>query len=187
MVQFSLFDTEIGVCGIAWRDDVVTATVLADRTPDATERKLARLSGGKTGEPPDVIRRAIKLIKDLLTKGTADLSEIQCDFAGMEPFAASVLKAARTIPPGETTTYGKIAEGLGDIRLSRAVGHALGHNPFPIIVPCHRIIGADDKMVGFSAHGGIELKLRLLEIEGARIGATRGLFDELPFALKPGP
>ncbi len=185
MVEFSLFDTKIGVCGIAWRDEMVVATCLADRTPGATERTLARRSGGKIGDPPEAIRNAITLINDLLTHGTADLSPIRCDFARLEPFTASVLMTARKVQPGETSTYGKIAEGLGDISLARRVGQVLGHNPFPIIVPCHRIIGAGDRMVGFSAHGGIELKLRMLEIEGAKIGATGGLFDELPYSVKP--
>ena len=88
------------------------------------------------------------------------------------------------IPAGETLSYGDIAIRLGDKRLAQAVGRALGQNPFPIIVPCHRVLGANGRLTGFSANGGIETKLRLLTIEGAKIGGVPTLFEELPLSLK---
>ena len=123
----------------------------------------------------------------LLEGEKTDLADIACDFSGIEPFATKVYAATRAIPPGQTMTYGGIASKLGDKRRARDVGKALGRNPFPIIVPCHRVIGANGKLTGFSAYGGVETKLRMLEIERARIGAAPGLFDDLPPPEKPRP
>ena len=87
--------------------------------------------------------------------------------------------------PGQTLTYGEIAKRLGDPLHARAVGEALGRNPFAIVVPCHRVLAAGGKLGGFSANGGVVTKLRLLEIKGAQIGQEGpGLFDDLPLAVR---
>ncbi|MEM1437333.1 MAG: MGMT family protein [Pseudomonadota bacterium] len=104
------------------------------------------------------------------------------DFSTVDSFAAAVYGVTRAIPPGTTRTYGSIAAELGNRQLAQQVGRALGRNPLPIIVPCHRVIGASGKLTGFSAFGGVDTKLRLLSIEGAPIGAQPGLFDEFPVA-----
>ena len=185
MVHFSLFPTPLGDCGIAWNGDVVVATRLPDETSTDTSRRLAARMGATKDEPPTVIRRAIDAITALLEGEGTDLNSIVCDFGGTDPFAARVYAATRAIPAGETSTYGAIATRLGDSGLARSVGQALGRNPLPIIVPCHRIIGADGRLVGFSANGGIQMKLRMLAIERAQIGSPPGLFDDLPLAAKP--
>ena len=92
---------------------------------------------------------------------------------------------ARSIPPGQTLTYGEIADRLGDRRPAREVGQALGRNPFPIVVPCHRVLAADGRTGGFSAPGGVETKLRMLAIERAQPGGAPALFDDLPLAVRP--
>ena len=185
MVYFSLFPTTLGDCGIAWCSDIVVATRLPDKTSADTGRRLAARTGGKRGEPPAAIRRAIASITALLEGEGTDLTAIVCDFGGVDPFAAQVYAATRAIPAGETSTYGAIASELGDKRLARNVGQVLGRNPFPIIVPCHRVVGASGRLVGFSAAGGVATKLRMLAIEGAQVGAAPGLFDDLPLAAKP--
>lgn len=185
MVCFSLFPTSLGDCGIAWSGDTVVATQLPETTTGDTARRLAAKSGGTEGAPPHAISQAIAAMTSLLDGQQTDLTFITCDFAGMETFAALVYAATRTIPAGETSTYGAIAAQLGDSGLARGVGQALGRNPFPIIVPCHRVIGTDGKLVGFSANGGVEMKLRMLEIERAQIGDPPGLFDRLPLAVRP--
>ena len=121
----------------------------------------------------------------LLEGEGTDLTTIACDFGGIDPFAAQVYGATRVIPAGETSTYGVIASQLGDKQLAQKVGQALGRNPLPIIVPCHRVIGANGSLVGFSADGGVEMKLRMLAIEGAQLGDPPTLFDDLPLAAKP--
>lgn len=185
MTRFSLFPTPLGDCGVAWRGDVVVATRLPGRHPADTADRLAARTGGTRGEPPPAIQDAIAAMTALLGGKRADLNFIACDLGGIDPFAAKVYAATRAIPPGATSTYGDIAAGIGDKRLAREVGAALGRNPFPIIVPCHRVVGANDKLTGFSAPGGVATKLRMLAIEGARIGEAPGLFADLPLAVKP--
>jgi len=186
MAMYHLFLTSLGMCGIAWRGNTVIATSLPEETPERTGHKLARLMGAKAGDPPDAVCQAIDLVSALLEGEKVDLSAVACDFGEIDPLAAKVLNAARDIPPGETTTYGAIATRLGDIRLAQRVGQALGRNPIPIIVPCHRVLGQDGRLVGFSASGGVALKLKMLEIEGAQVGEPPGLFGDLPMAVKPG-
>ncbi len=88
---------------------------------------------------------------------------------------------ARTIPPGTTLTYGEIAARLGNPGHARAVGQALGSNPFAPVVPCHRVLAAGGRSGGFSANGGVATKLRMLQIERASFNGP-GLFDDLPVA-----
>ncbi len=114
-----------------------------------------------------------------------DLGFITCDLGEVEPFAAQVYAATCAIPAGKTSTYGAIAEQLGNKQLAQSVGRALGRNPLPIIVPCHRVLGANGKLTGFSAAGGTKTKLKMLVIEGAQTGDTAGLFDDLPLIVKP--
>uniref|UniRef100_UPI003458EFE2 methylated-DNA--[protein]-cysteine S-methyltransferase n=1 Tax=uncultured Sphingomonas sp. TaxID=158754 RepID=UPI003458EFE2 len=146
---------------------------MPETTAAATAARLAARTGATRGEPPPAIRCAIRSITALLEGAKADLSFIACDFSRIDPFEAKVYAVARAIPAGETLTYGAVASRLGDKQLARNVGTALGRNPFPMIVPCHRVIGADDRLTGFSADGGVRTKLRMLAIEGARIGAER--------------
>ncbi|MEL6678871.1 MAG: methylated-DNA--[protein]-cysteine S-methyltransferase [Pseudomonadota bacterium] len=187
MTSYALFSTPIGPCGIAWRGGAVVGATLPEGSAEATGRRIATRSAGQEDEPPPAIREAMDLIVALLEGEKVDLGAISCDLDGVEPFAQEVYRIARSIAPGQTTTYGAIAEDLGDKLLARNVGQALGRNPIPIIVPCHRVLGADGKLVGFSANGGVALKLRMLAIEGAQPGRAPGLFDDLPLSVKPAP
>ena len=180
MVLFTLFPTPIGHCGVAWRDHLIVATHLPEEAPVATARRLASRSGGSEGEPPSEILSAIALMTALLEGEKTDLTQIACDLRGVRPFAAKVYEATRAIPAGRTVTYGAIARQLGGAQLAQGVGRALGRNPVPIIVPCHRVLGANDRLTGFSAHGGVQTKLRMLEIEGADIGRQQDLFGGAP-------
>ena len=94
----------------------------------------------------------------------------------MPDFDRRVYEIARGIPPGRVLTYGEIASRLGTDN-ARAIGQALGRNPFAIIVPCHRVVAAGGKLGGFSAHGGATTKRRLLAIEDARRDESPTLFD----------
>ena len=184
MKRYSLFSTPVGDCGIAWIGDLVVATHLPERTSSQTADRLAARTGATKGRPTTAIRRAVRSITSLLEGERTDLGFIACDFSAIDPFAAKVFAETRAIPAGETLNYGQIASRLGDRRLARRVGGALGRNPFPIIVPCHRVIGANGRLTGFSAHGGVATKLTLLSIEGAFSSEPQGLFGRLPFALK---
>ena len=178
---FALFSTSIGPCGIAWNARGVAAVQLPERDETATRaRLLRRCPEAHEAEPPEHIRQAIDSIAALLGGEHRDLSGIALDMAGVPPFQQRVYTIARGIAAGSTLSYGEIAERLGDKTAARDVGEAMGQNPFPIIVPCHRVLGAGGKLGGFSAHGGITTKLRLLEIEGAQVGTAPTLFGSLP-------
>ena len=104
------------------------------------------------------------------------MSDAPLDIARVPEFNAKVYEITRRIPPGETLTYGQIALQLGDRLLAQQVGAALGRNPWPIIVPCHRVTAANGKLGGFSARGGSDTKLKLLAIEGAQAAGQPDLF-----------
>ncbi len=114
---------------------------------------------------------------DLLAGKPDDLRDIALDLDGVPAFHRGVYDIARGIPPGQTITYGDIAKRLGGVELAREVGQALGRNPCPIVVPCHRVLAAGNKPGGFSANGGVVTKLKMLEIEGAAVNHTPSLFD----------
>ena len=135
--------------------------------------------------PPPHITQIVAAIRELLTGEPVDLTGVVLDEEGLPAFDRAAWAVARTVPPGETITYGEIAARIGDPQAARAVGRAMGANPFPIIVPCHRVLGADGKMGGFSAAGGVVAKARLLSIERARIDGAPLLFDDLPITVKP--
>jgi methylated-DNA-[protein]-cysteine S-methyltransferase len=178
---FALFETAIGACAIAWNDRGVAGLQLPEADAAAARARIARRFEGavEAPAPPDV-ERAIEGITALLRGEAIDLAFVPLDMAGVPTFERSVYEIARAIAPGKTRTYGEIARELGgDPGAARAVGQALGRNPFPIVVPCHRVLAAAGGLGGFSAHGGTRTKQRLLDIEGAKTGRTPGLFDEL--------
>lgn len=175
---FALFDTAIGACGIAWRGTVVTGVQLPEGSGEATRARMARRHDGAVeGEPPAAVRKAMERIAALLVGAKDDLADVELDLAALPVFHRRVYEIARAIPPGATLTYGDVAKRLGEPAAARAVGHALGRNPFPVIVPCHRVLAADGRMHGFSAFGGTTTKRRLLAIEGAALVDPPGLFD----------
>lgn len=173
---FALFDTAIGRCAIVWAEHGIAGVQLPEASePDTRRRTLERFPDASEVEPPPDVRRAQDGIVALLAGEPVDLSEIALDMAAVPAFHRRVYEAARAIPPGATLTYGQIAENIEAPRAARAVGQALGRNPFALLVPCHRVLGAGGGLGGFSAHGGVATKRKLLEIEGSRTG-TSSLF-----------
>jgi methylated-DNA-[protein]-cysteine S-methyltransferase len=182
----ALFDTAIGRCGIAWDEHGVIGVQLPETTEARTLARLRRRFPEATAAPPPAwVQRAIAGIVALLEGETIDLSAIPLDMAKVPPFERRVYEAARSIPPGGSLAYGDIAARLGAPGEARAVGQALGRNPFPILVPCHRVLAAGGKVGGFSANGGVATKLRLLSIEGARTSPEPTLFEKLPLVAAP--
>jgi len=186
-LDFTLFDTPIGTCGIIWSAHGIAGVQLPETDDHATRtRIMRRFSQAKEAAPTANVRRAIDGIVELLSGQPHDLSDVVIDNDGVPEFNVRVYAIARTIAPGKTLTYGEIAEQLGDKLLARDVGQALGQNPCPIIMPCHRVLAAGGKTGGFSASGGVVTKLRLLTLEGAQpTGPT--LFDRLPLEARRRP
>jgi methylated-DNA-[protein]-cysteine S-methyltransferase len=183
---FNLFATQIGTCAIAWGLKGITGMSL----PETQESRLrarfkARFPEAEEASPTPAIARTITRIQALLRGESDDLQDIVLDEADVPAFDKRVYDITRRIAPGATRTYGDIASELGDSLLARAVGQALGRNPFPIIVPCHRVLAAGGRTGGFSATGGVETKFRMLAIEGAKTDNAPSLFDHLPLAAPP--
>ena len=174
---FTLFDTSIGRCGIVWGERGILGLQLPEGDDARALKRLGRrFPDASETIPPAEILRAIEQIVALLSSGPADLTEVALDMGRVGAFEKQVYDIARKIPPGETLTYGEIAERLGDKLLARDVGQAMGKNPFPIVVPCHRVVAAGGKLGGFSARGGVDTKLKMLAIEGAAVNGQPGLF-----------
>ena len=166
MTSLALFDTAIGRCAIAWNATGIAGVQLPEAHELETRGRLARRFADATLTPPGPhAARAIAGIVALLRGEPIDLSPIVLDQAGVPEFHQRVYAVARTISPGQTLTYGDIAKRLGVAGSARAIGQAMGRNPFPIIVPCHRVLAAGGKLGGFSAHGGGATKQRMLAIE----------------------
>jgi methylated-DNA-[protein]-cysteine S-methyltransferase len=170
---FCLFESALGTCGIAWGEQGIVCSQLPEAGAAATRARLVRLLPGvPESEPPSSVRAAIAGIVALLRAEPCDLEAIALDMRGVSEFRRKVYVAARRIPVAQTLSYGELARQLGDPGAARAVGQALGHNPFAPIVPCHRILAAGGRTGGFSAQGGVTTKLRMLAIERRALGAA---------------
>lgn len=177
MIRYALFETAIGTAGVAWNDAGLVAVHLPEQERDTARRGvLKRFPDAVEAEPTPEVARAMAAIADQLAGEPTDLSGIPLDVSRTPEFHVRVYEIARAIPAGETLTYGEIAERLGDKLLARDVGQALGKNPWPIVVPCHRVTAAGGKLGGFSARGGQRTKLKLLAIEGAKAASQGDLF-----------
>ena len=156
------FATPLGLCVIAWGDAGITRFLLPDpeRPPGAAVEV----------EPPSWISSIVGRVQRHLAGEAQDFSDVRYDFTRVTEFVAEVLHVTLTVKSGHTATYGDLAAALGQpAAASRAVGSALGDNPWPLLIPCHRIVAASGKMTGFSGPGGVATKVRLLALEGAQL------------------
>lgn len=181
-IGFDVFDTAIGHCGIAWSATAIAGTRLPESTIEDIQR---RWSEAKLLPPPPFVHDAMTRIRRHLAGEPDDLLSLPLDDADVPDLYRRIYAYTRAIPPGETRTYGEVAKAMGDPLLARAVGQAMGRNPWPIIVPCHRVLAAGGKTGGFSAPGGVDTKFKILVIEQAHMKQTDSLFDSLPLAVKP--
>lgn len=176
---FCLFDTPIGACAMAWSSDAIAGVLLPEDDPAQTRPRMRRrFPGAAEAMPPPWVMTVIERVQRMLDGRSHDaLADVPLDMAGVPAFNRRVYEVARTILPGQTLSYGEVAARLGEPGAARAVGQALGHNPFAPIVPCHRVLAAGKRAGGFSAGGGVGTKLRMLQIENAQLGDGPGLFD----------
>ena len=177
MAGWAIFDTALGACAVAWGEAGIVGAQLPDRDAAALRARMKRrFPEGAEGAPNADATQAIARIQALLRGEPVDLSGTRIDWRGVPEFERRVFEAALSIPPGRTLTYGDIAQRIGEPGAARAVGHALGRNPYAPIVPCHRVLAAGGRSGGFSAPGGVSTKLKMLAIEGARVGDEPSLF-----------
>lgn len=162
----TLFDTAIGRCALAWSPSGIAGVQLPEENDAATLARLLAFTGPMLqAEPSLEMRSAVSHITALLAGEAHDFSAVVLDFSRLTPFRQRVYRATCAIAPGETCTYGDLAAQLGNRQGARAVGQALGFNPFAPVVPCHRVLAAGGRPGGFSAHGGTCTKLRMLLAE----------------------
>lgn len=163
----ALFATALGDCGVAWQGDTLTHVLLPADDAAGTHSLLRHLSGAEaTDEPwPPFVQQAVAAMQALLRGEAASLAAVPLAWQRVGEFERRVYEATQRLAPGETSTYGELARALGDAGAARAVGTALGRNPWPLVVPCHRVLAAGGKLGGFSAPGGVATKERLLAIE----------------------
>ncbi|MEP7139699.1 MAG: methylated-DNA--[protein]-cysteine S-methyltransferase [Caldimonas sp.] len=185
-LRFALFATAIGECALAWNDVGLVGVWLPEtRSGDLRRRLERRFPHAAEAAPAGSVVDAIASIRQLLDGVPVDLRAIALDWSVVPEAARRVYELTREIAPGRVVTYGAIARALGGEVDARSVGQALGANPFTIVVPCHRVIGADGRLGGFSAPGGAAQKQRLLAIERARPDGPPGLFDDPCSELSP--
>jgi methylated-DNA-[protein]-cysteine S-methyltransferase len=159
--QMVTFDTALGRCAIRWSDAGITGVLLPSR------RGLPGIAFEDGADAPPFVRHAIAGIVALMAGDPRDLRDVPLDERGIDDFRRAVYEATREIAPGTTRSYGDVARAIGRPDGARDVGAALSRNPFPVIVPCHRVVAANGALTGFSAPGGLATKRRMLELEGA--------------------
>jgi methylated-DNA-[protein]-cysteine S-methyltransferase len=175
---YAVFDTRLGFGAVAWNDHGIVGIRLPEPDEAATRAGVRRRHGSAQEQlPPPTVRAAIDGMIALLDGEPADLSDIVLDLDGVPEPDRRIYALARRVPAGSTATYGELADRLGDPIDAKAVGVAMARNPFPSVVPCHRVVAAGGKLGGFSAPGGADTKRRLLLIEGAAAAGPPTLFD----------
>lgn len=181
MIHYAVFETVIGWAGVAWAEQGLVGAHLPENDPAIVRASFARrFPQASEAEPSPPLTSVVEDIRALMRGDKVDLLKAPLDLARVPAFNAKVYAITRQIPPGQTLTYGEIAVKLGDRLLAQQVGAALGKNPWPIVVPCHRVTAANGKLGGFSARGGAQTKLKLLAIEGAPAAAQTDLFGQSP-------
>jgi methylated-DNA-[protein]-cysteine S-methyltransferase len=178
---YTIFDTMIGRCGIAWGLSGVVGIQLPEAREIETRKRLYQLyPDAREQRPPANVEIAIEGVVALLRGEAADTSDVALDMTGIHAFNQRVYELTRAIPRGETRTYGEIAKGLGASGAVHSVAQAIAKNPFVILVPCHRVLEAGSYADKMSPNGGSISKRRLLSLEGAHGPVTgKTLFDVL--------
>jgi methylated-DNA-[protein]-cysteine S-methyltransferase len=185
---YTIFDTGIGRCGIAWGHSGIVGVQLPEARELDTRRRLFQLyPDAREMRAPLNVELAIEGIVAMLRGEPCDFSDIALDMTGIHAFNARVYAFTRTIPRGETRTYGEVAASLRATGAAHSVAQAISRNPFMIIVPCHRVLEAGSYADKISPHGGTISKRRLLSIEGARAAHSKTLFDVLLPVAPPRP
>ena len=170
--HYHVFETALGFCAIAWSDAGVARFQLPTKSAEAADRLMRRrVDGADLGAPPEGVAGVVAAAKRYFDGEDTDFSEVQLDLVDQDPFFSQIYQALRRVGWGRTTTYGALAKEVGAGReAARDVGEAMAKNPAPLIIPCHRVLAAGGKIGGISAPGGSRTKVRMLGLEGVRVG-----------------
>jgi methylated-DNA-[protein]-cysteine S-methyltransferase len=181
--HYQVFETAMGFCAIAWSNAGVARFQLPTKSAEAADRLMRRRAlGAEPGAPPEAVQAATEAAKRYFAGEEMDFSRVRLDLAGQDAFFTQIYGALRRVGWGRTTTYGALAKEIGAGReAARDVGEAMAKNPAPLIIPCHRVLAAGGKLGGFSAPGGSKTKMRMLELEGVRVGAPEAAQQSFGF------
>ena len=170
-MTYDVFETALGWVAVAASDGKVRRSTLPEKS-----RVAALESIEPDIQSADYDEEATAGTRDLIARYCAgedvDLSTLPIDFHGVTPFFARAYSACRSIPPGETRSYAWLANEAGNARAARGAGQAMARNRWPLLVPCHRVIGSDGNLHGFGGGVGLPLKARLLELERRSVPAA---------------
>jgi methylated-DNA-[protein]-cysteine S-methyltransferase len=181
--HYHVFETAMGFCAIAWSDAGVARFQLPTKSAEAAERLIRRHApSAEPGAPAEDVAAVVESARRYFAGEEMDFSSVHVDLAGQDAFFAQIYDALRRVGWGRTTTYGALAKEVGAGReAARDVGEAMARNPAPLIIPCHRVLAAGGKIGGFSAPGGSKTKMRMLELEGVRLGPPEAAQQSFSF------
>jgi methylated-DNA-[protein]-cysteine S-methyltransferase len=174
--RYHVFDTAHGPCGLAWNDAGITRLQLPARDAQATARSLLRKlpDDAAAAMPPPTVAATVTAIQRYFAGERIAFDDVALDLAAQSTLFQQIYAAARSVAWGSTTTYGALAKALGgDWEMAREVGQAMAKNPVALIIPCHRVLAAGNKVGGFSAPGGATTKRKMLALEGVHLGAPQ--------------
>ena len=175
-MKYDIFDTALGPCGVRWSPRGICGVQLPMADADTLTDKM-RQDGAEAGRPTRAVGVAMRKMQRHLDGRLDPLTSLELDLSALTPFRAAISQVLRTVGPGQTITYGELARAVGKPGATQAAGSAMANNPLPLVIPCHRVLAAGGSLGGFSAHGGVKTKLRLLSVEGADLAlvARRGI------------
>jgi methylated-DNA-[protein]-cysteine S-methyltransferase len=181
--NYLVFETAMGFCAIAWSDEGVARFQLPTRSAEAPARLMRRrVPDADPGAPPQDVAAVVAAARRYFSGEETDFSQVRLDLGQEDAFFARIYAALRRVGWGRTTTYGALAKEVGAGReAAKDVGQAMGRNPVPLIIPCHRVLAAGGKIGGFSAPGGSTTKMRMLELEGVRVGPPEAAQQSFTF------
>lgn len=160
-------DTPAGDLMVAVSENGVVALMFGD-AEQAFRLNLQDRHGADARRDPAKVAPVLQQLSEYFEGSRAEFT-LEFDLEALTQFQREVLVALQQVPKGSYVTYRELAQQIGRPKASRAVGQALGRNPLPILIPCHRVIATDGTLGGYSGAGGVETKRRLLEFEGAEL------------------
>ena len=179
---YQLFETAFGTCGLAWTETGVSRVQLPEQDEAAAERRLQRYGATRSrAAPPAIVLEGMSRLQQYFDGAPVGFQSLILDMQSVTDFNCRIYAALRAVSFGKTTTYGALALSVGSPGAAQAVGTAMARNPWPVVVPCHRVLAAASNIGGFSAFGGAATKRRLLQLEGVDLDHGQsnlpGLFD----------
>ena len=176
IISYDIIETEFGWVGIAGNERGLTRIILPEKSAEdiLEELSFSFPAGEKLTREKEMFSSLTKKVRDYFKGIPAAFNREKTDLDGFTPFQKKVLLLTKEIPYGATRTYRGLAEQSGYPLAYRAVGGVMKANPLPLVIPCHRVLGSNGQLTGFSSRGGLELKRKMLTLEGVQVKFKNG-------------